>query len=264
MPVPPVRMHDLHARRRRTPRARRARRRPARRARSSDPITVWPAAGQQLANHRAAGVGLGRPRVRHREHEAADGRRRGGLVLVRVDVDAGSRRSTHRRTRGRESRPGAARAARVRWARSPAWICRMQPGLAVTTASAPGRLDVAHLAAQQAIGHLRLREVVDAGRAAAPVGLRQVDHAQPGDLGQQLARLPADLLAVHDVAGIVIRHRHRHRRAAARAAARARGTRPHPARCAAKRGGPLGPGRLARPAACRTPSCGRRSPRCSR
>ena len=35
---------------------------------------------------------------------------------------------------------------------------------------------------------------------------------QAGDLGQQLARLRPDLLAVHDVTGIVVGDGHRHRR----------------------------------------------------
>src|SRR5712691_11471062 len=58
------------------------------------------------------------------------------------------------------------------------------------------RLDVAHLASQQAVGHLGLREVVDAGRAATPVGLRQVHDAQRRHLRQEVARLAANLLAV--------------------------------------------------------------------
>ena len=48
---------------------------------------------------------------------------------------------------------------------------------------------VADLAMQEPRRHLGLREVVDAGRAAAPVRLRQLDEPEPGNLGQELTRL---------------------------------------------------------------------------
>src|SRR4030095_13087060 len=52
----------------------------------------------------------------------------------------------------------------------------------------------------------------DSGGAAAPVRLGQLDDAKSGNLGQKLARLALDLLAVSHVAGIVIRARERNGR----------------------------------------------------
>ena len=52
----------------------------------------------------------------------------------------------------------------------------------------------------------RLHDVVDAGAAAAPGSFRQLDQFQVRDQAQQLARLRGDLLAVREVAGLVIGH----------------------------------------------------------
>src|SRR3989442_4990140 len=74
-----------------------------------------------------------------------------------------------------------------------------------------GREDVTHLPLQEARRHLGLREVVDARRPAAPVGLGELDDPEPGDLRQEPTRLPPELLAVHDVTRVVIGHRQVHR-----------------------------------------------------
>src|SRR5215470_4997862 len=85
------------------------------------------------------------------------------------------------------------------------------PGIGGDHRLGPGGPDVADLAPEQARGHLGLREVVDAGRAAAPVGLGELDEAELRDLAQQLSRRALDLLAVHDVARVVIGHGQGHR-----------------------------------------------------
>src|SRR2546426_1078574 len=74
-----------------------------------------------------------------------------------------------------------------------------------------GREDVTHLPLQEARRHLGLREVVDARRPAAPIGLGELDDPEPGDLRQEPTRLPPELLAVHDVTWVVIGHRQGHR-----------------------------------------------------
>src|SRR5215831_7987315 len=75
----------------------------------------------------------------------------------------------------------------------------------------PGGSDVADLASEQTGGHLGLGEVIDAGRAAAPVGFREIDQTQLRDLAEELTRGALDLLAVHDVTRIVIGHGQGHR-----------------------------------------------------
>jgi len=68
----------------------------------------------------------------------------------------------------------------------------------------PGRADVLHLAFEELVGHLGLREVVDARAAAAPVALGQFHELHTGDGFQQRARLGGDFLAVAEVAGLVV------------------------------------------------------------
>src|SRR5262249_60936118 len=87
--------------------------------------------GEQLPDYRAAGVRFGGLRVGDGQDETADclGRRR--LVLTRRGV-----RRAHAYDRSRIS---------TRWStsivepacRNPCWICKMHPGLAVTSAVAP-------------------------------------------------------------------------------------------------------------------------------
>ena len=186
------------------------------------PTTVCPPPVSSSRIDRAAGVGLRRLRVGDREHEAADGRAarwpcaHGWPRLVATSERRLAAASTSRASR---SPPYARSRISTRCSTGTLEAAVAQPGLDLQDAAgvgrdhglAPGGGDVAHLAPQQAVGHLGLRQVVDAGRAAAPVGLRQVHHSQPGTWASSCAGLAADLLAVHDVTGIVIRHRHRHR-----------------------------------------------------
>src|ERR1700675_243002 len=58
------------------------------------------------------------------------------------------------------------------------------------------RQDVVHLPVEEPRGHLGLCEVVDAGRSAAPVRLREINDLQTRDLGEKLAGLDADFLTV--------------------------------------------------------------------
>ena len=64
--------------------------------------------------------------------------------------------------------------------------------------------DRIELGAQLRIGHLGMRQVVDAGAAAAPVGIGKLDEFDAGKRAQQLARRRAHLLRVREVAGVVV------------------------------------------------------------
>ena len=75
----------------------------------------------------------------------------------------------------------------------------------------PGRLDVVHLAAAEPLGHLGLGQVVGPRGAAADLALFERDELQAGDHPEQLPGLGADLLAVAEVAGVVIGDLHRQR-----------------------------------------------------
>ena len=65
------------------------------------------------------------------------------------------------------------------------------------------RAQVAELAVAQARRDLRLQHVVGAGRAAADMRLRRLDHREAGTLQQRL-RFGGDLLAVLQAAGGMI------------------------------------------------------------
>ena len=88
--------------------------------------------------------------------------------------------------------------------RSPAWICRLQPGLAAATTRRAGGLNVGHFPVAEPAGHCRLREIVAAGTATAGVGVWQLDKDQTGDLPQQLPGGLANALPVRQVAGVVV------------------------------------------------------------
>ena len=49
-----------------------------------------------------------------------------------------------------------------------------------------------------------MRDVVNAGGAAADVGMRKLDEFEAGDLFQEIARSVADFLSVEQVAGILV------------------------------------------------------------
>ena len=67
-----------------------------------------------------------------------------------------------------------------------------------------GRGDVFHFAFEDAARHLLVGDVVDAGSAAAEVGVGDGRQFQAGNLLQQVARLLANLLRVQQVAGVVV------------------------------------------------------------
>ena len=68
-----------------------------------------------------------------------------------------------------------------------------------------GRTDVLHLAFEKFVCHFRLREIVNARAAATPTGLGQLDEFQTRDRLQKLAWLRGNLLAMTQMAGLVIR-----------------------------------------------------------
>ena len=89
---------------------------------------------------------------------------------------------------------------------SPGWPWRRSPRRSSRCAD---------LALQQRFGLLRLGERVDPGAAAAPGRLRQLRQRDAGQQPQQRARLARDLLAVHQVTGLVIGDRRRRSNGAA-------------------------------------------------
>ena len=82
----------------------------------------------------------------------------------------------------------------------------MQPGFALATVAAPAATTASAFAPRSASGHLRLEHVVEAGRAAADVAVREVDDLEPGDRPEDGARLLADVLCPQGVTGVVVRH----------------------------------------------------------
>ncbi len=66
------------------------------------------------------------------------------------------------------------------------------------------RRDVFHFVVEQFERGFGLRDVVDAGGAAANVGVRQFDEFEAGNLFQEIARGVANLLSVEQVARILI------------------------------------------------------------
>ena len=148
---------------------------------------------------------------------------------------------------------------------SPAWICRMQPGVGGddrlgARRERRGRI----LRRSRRVGHLGLRSGCRCPPSRSTSRTRQIDDREPGNLGQQLARLAAESSG---------RARRDTDRDTSPSAAPARAGRAA-ARCArnsarswteaANRRRALGPRADRRRAGGRTPSCGRRSPTCSR
>jgi hypothetical protein len=72
-----------------------------------------------------------------------------------------------------------------------------------------GRCDVADFTIEEQTSLLGLRERVDTRRAAAPRRLGQFHQRDTGQQSEQRARLPRDLLAMNQVARLVIGHRGR-------------------------------------------------------
>jgi hypothetical protein len=67
------------------------------------------------------------------------------------------------------------------------------PGVRCDDGLGMGFEHVRDLSIEEACRHLGPGHVVGAGGAAAPVGLVEVDEPEPGDLGEQPARLQPDL-----------------------------------------------------------------------
>ncbi len=67
-----------------------------------------------------------------------------------------------------------------------------------------GSDDVPDLADEELFGLLGLSNVIDAGAAAAPIGFGEFDELKAGDQLKEVARLLGDLLAVRQVAGVVV------------------------------------------------------------
>ena len=81
---------------------------------------------------------------------------------------------------------------------------KVAPGVGGGEDRCAGADDVPDLADEEQFGLLGLGDVVDAGAAAAPVGLGELDELEPGDELQEIAWLLGDLLAVRQVAGVVV------------------------------------------------------------
>ena len=138
----------------------------------------------------------------------------------------------------------------------------MQPGLAVATIVAPVVAHGLHLRFEKLERHLGLGERVDAGAAAAAVGVRHLDEAGGrGSDARMSARRLADALRVREVAGVLVGDRGA--RGGAVGASNGSSTRNSLTSftCAAKRVRSLGVLRVAAQAARRTPSSQRRSRR---
>ncbi len=67
-----------------------------------------------------------------------------------------------------------------------------------------GADDVPDLADEELFRLLGLGNVVDASATAAPVGLGKFDELEAGDQFEQIAGLLGNLLAVRQVAGVVV------------------------------------------------------------
>ncbi len=93
---------------------------------------------------------------------------------------------------------------------TPARSCSRQPGFAVAMISAPVACARRHLAIEYGRRHLRVRDVVDAGRPAAEIGKRHFAKDKPRNRTQDLARSTADLLSVREMARVLVSHRSVH------------------------------------------------------
>src|SRR6185369_3638942 len=80
-----------------------------------------------------------------------------------------------------------------------AWIARGDHARAALA-------DARDLHPPQLLRHGRLREIVDAGAAAAELRVLDVYHGQPRNAAQELPRLAPHLLAVGEMTGVVIGH----------------------------------------------------------
>ena len=68
------------------------------------------------------------------------------------------------------------------------------------------RSQVPHFTVEQGLGGLRMEEVVHPSAATTPVTFGDFEQRKLWDLLQHMARLLTDLLAVQQVAGIIVGH----------------------------------------------------------
>ena len=81
---------------------------------------------------------------------------------------------------------------------------KVAPGVGGGEDRCAGADDVSDLADEELFGLLGLGDVVDAGAAAAPIGLGELDELQARDQLKEVAGLLGDLLAVRQVTGVVV------------------------------------------------------------
>ncbi len=81
---------------------------------------------------------------------------------------------------------------------------KVAPGVGGGEDRCAGADDVPDLADEELFGLLGLGNVVDASAAAAPIGLGEFHELESRDELEQVARLLRDLLAVRQVAGVVV------------------------------------------------------------
>ena len=81
---------------------------------------------------------------------------------------------------------------------------KVAPGVGGGEDRCAGADDVPDLADEELFGLLGLGDVVDAGAAAAPIGLGEFDELEARDELQEVAGLFGDLLAVRQVTGVVV------------------------------------------------------------
>ena len=81
---------------------------------------------------------------------------------------------------------------------------QVAPGISGRDDLGSGRGDVPHLALQERVGLLRLGQRVYPRASTAPRRLGQLGQGDPGEQAQQSPGLSRDLLAVHQVTGLVV------------------------------------------------------------
>ena len=81
---------------------------------------------------------------------------------------------------------------------------KVAPGVGGGEDRCAGADDVPDLADEELFGLLGLGDIIDAGAAAAPIGFGEFDKLEPRNELKEVARLLGDLLAVCQVAGVVV------------------------------------------------------------
>ena len=81
---------------------------------------------------------------------------------------------------------------------------KVAPGVRGGEDGCTGADDVPDLTDEELFRLLGLGDVIDAGAPAAPVGFGELDEFEARDELQEVARLLGDLLAMRQVAGVVV------------------------------------------------------------